>query len=125
VEAGDEGRAWLAACQWVDDTPALSGVAWVQWLADCYQHKQLVEGRMRIGGRPARLDHITAAVLRISGRRDIVTPPHQNAQRAHLPAAVEFSGVHVPAGHVGMVVGPTARSDVYEPLQRWLAPRSG
>lgn len=125
MEAGDEGRAWLAACQWVDDTPALSGVAWVQWLADCYQANELVEGRLLIDGRPARLDLITAAVLRISGRRDVVTPPNQNAQRAHMPAAADFSRVHVPAGHVGMVAGPTARSDVYEPLRRWLAPRSG
>lgn len=125
METDDDGRAWLGACQWVDDSPALSGIAWVEWLADCYWSNKLVHGRMRIGGRAARLDHITAAVLRISGRRDVVTPPHQNARAAHLPAAAEFSAVHVPAGHVGMVAGPTARRDVYEPLRRWLAPRSG
>ena len=124
VAAGGEGRLWLAVCQWVDDSPPLAGTAWVQWLEGCYQHNDLVGDRMSIAGRPVRLDRVTAAVLRISGRRDVVTPPHQTARREHLPAAAGFSALHVPAGHVGLIVGPTARRAVYEPLGRWLGERS-
>jgi polyhydroxyalkanoate synthase len=121
----EDGRAWLGACQWVDDSPPLSGTAWVQWLAGCYQRNDLVRGRMRIGGRRVELGRVTADVLRIRGRRDVVTPPHQTARPAHLPAARGFATVEAPAGHVGLIVGPAARTTMYQPLGRWLATRSG
>jgi polyhydroxyalkanoate synthase len=96
----------------------------VQWLAGCYQHNDLVHGRMQIGGRRVLLDQITADVLKISGRRDVVTPPHQTARAAHMPAARGFTTVDVPAGHVGLIVGPNARTTMFEPMARWLAARS-
>jgi polyhydroxyalkanoate synthase len=124
MAASEEGRAWLGACQWVDDSPPLSGTAWVQWLAGCYQRNDLVHGRMRIGDRQVLLDHITADVLKISGRRDVVTPPHQTARATHMPAARGFTTVDAPAGHVGLIVGPTARTTMFEPMAGWLGARS-
>lgn len=125
MAASDEGRAWLGACQWVDDSPPLAGTAWMQWLTGCYQRNDLVHGRMRIGNRHVHLDRITADVLEISGRRDVVTPPHQTARAAHMPSAGGFAPVDAPTGHVGLIVGPTARTTMYEPLARWLGERSG
>ncbi|HSK98349.1 MAG TPA: hypothetical protein VK891_17110, partial [Euzebyales bacterium] len=90
----------------------------------CYQHNDLVGDRMSIAGQPVHLGRVTAAVLRISGRRDVVTPPHQAARREHLPAAAGFAALHVPAGHVGLLVGPTAPQAMYDPLGRWLHDRS-
>jgi polyhydroxyalkanoate synthase len=124
MEASEEGRAWLAACQWVDDSPPLSGTAFVQWLERCYQDNELVRNRMRIGDRAVRLDRVTASVLSINGRRDVVTPPHQVAHGAHFPAADTFSTITARTGHVGLLVGPTARAEMHEPLVRWLARRS-
>lgn len=124
MAATEDGRAWLGACQWVDDSPPVAGTAFVQWLTGCYQHNDLVNGRMRIGGRPVLLERVTSNVLRIAGRRDVVTPPHQTARRAHLPAAAEFSTITAPAGHVGLIVGPGARTGVHRRLTRWLAERA-
>jgi polyhydroxyalkanoate synthase subunit PhaC len=124
MAASEDGRAWLAACQWVDDGPPIARAAFVQWLAACYQRNDLVQGRMAIGGDAVRIDRVTASVLSISGRRDVITPPHQVARGGHFPAAGSFSAVAVAAGHVGLIAGPTARAEVHEPMARWLAGRS-
>jgi poly(3-hydroxyalkanoate) synthetase len=85
-------------------------------LAACYQRNALANGRMRVGDRPVRLREITAEVLRISGRRDVIAPPHQMARAQHVPTAATCTIMHVPAGHVGMTAGPTSHTAVYEPL---------
>lgn len=120
----DEGlRAWLAACQWVDDAVPFPGRAFRQWIRGFYQDNVLASGRLGVSGRPA-LRQITASLLNVVGTRDFVTPMWQSAQTPELIGSEDTHSLIVDAGHVGLVVGPTAKQDVWEPMMAWLAKRS-
>ncbi len=83
----------------------------------------LASGRLGVGGRPA-LRQVTASLLNVVGTRDLVTPMWQSAQTPELVSSEDTHSLIVDAGHVGLVVGPTAKQDVWEPMMAWLAKRS-
>lgn len=123
LERDEALRAWLAICQWVDDAVPFPGRAFRQWIHGFYQDNVLASGRLGVRGRPA-LRRIDASLLNVVGTRDLVTPMWQSAQTPELVASEDVQSLVVDAGHVGLVVGPTARQDVWEPMMAWLAKRS-
>ncbi|MDQ3932678.1 MAG: alpha/beta fold hydrolase [Actinomycetota bacterium] len=123
LERDEALRAWLAICRWVDDAVPFPGRAFRQWIQGFYQENVLASGRLGVRGRPA-LRQITASLLNVVGTRDLVTPMWQSAQTPELVASEDTHSVIVDAGHVGLVVGPTAKQDVWEPIMAWLAKRS-
>jgi polyhydroxyalkanoate synthase len=116
----EEGRVWLAACRWVDESGPVPGPASAQWARALYRDDALVRGTMTVGGRRARLDDVTARVLVFAGQWDIIAPAFQAAVARQFPSAREFVRLDVPAGHVGVHVGPTAPAKVWRPLAEWL-----
>lgn len=121
----EDARAWLGACRWVDDSVALPGAGFVQWIRDFYLSNDLVAGRFEAGGRRVALPNVTAEVLSVAGEGDAVVPVAQTPAARHFPGASSFARLLVDAGHVGLVVGPTARSETWRPLREWILPRSG
>lgn len=123
LERDEDLRAWLAACQWVDDAVPFPARAFRQWIRSFYQDNALASGRLRVRGRPP-LSQVTANLLNVVGTRDAVTPMWQAAPTPELVASEDAESLVVDAGHVGLVVGPTAKQDVWEPMTAWLAKRS-
>jgi polyhydroxyalkanoate synthase len=119
-----EGRVWLAACRWVDESGPLPGPASAQWMRALYRDNAVARGSMTVAGEKVTLEVVTAAVLTIAGRWDAIAPPFQAAVARHFPNAREFVRLDVPAGHVGVHVGPTAPDIAWRPLTDWLAARS-
>lgn len=123
LEREEALRAWLAVCRWVDDAVPFPGRAFRQWIRSFYQGNVLASGRLRVKGRAA-LSQITASVLNIAGTQDTVTPLWQSDRTTELVGSEDTQSLIVEAGHVGLVVGHTARQDVWEPTMAWLAKRS-
>lgn len=119
-----ETGAWLGACRWVDDARSLLGTAFEQWVRECYQQNRLVRGTFRVRGDRVSLAAITADVLILAGTGDYITPAAQATVADRLPGARGRTTLVVDAGHVGLLVGPTAREAVWEPMTGWLTPRS-
>ncbi len=120
----DEGlRAWLAACRWVDDAVPFPGRAFRQWIRSFYQGNLLASGRLRVNGRAA-LSQVTASLLNIAGTQDKVTPLWQSSHTTSMVGSEDTQSLIVDAGHVGLVVGPRAKQDVWEPMMAWLEKRS-
>ncbi|MFN2556883.1 MAG: alpha/beta fold hydrolase [Nitriliruptorales bacterium] len=116
-------RAWLAVCRWVDDAVPFPGRAFRQWIRSFYQGNLLASGRLRVRGRTA-LSQISASVLNIAGSQDSVTPLWQSGHTTDLIGSEDTQSLIVDAGHVGLVVGPNAKQDVWEPMMAWLVERS-
>ncbi len=123
LEGDDALRAWLAVCRWVDDGVPFPGRAFRQWIRSFYQGNVLASGRLRVHGRGA-LSQITASLLNIAGSQDTVTPLWQSNHTTELVGSDDTHSLVVEAGHVGLVVGPTAKQDVWEPMMAWLEKRS-
>ncbi len=124
VAAPEALEAWLGVCAWVDDPVAFPSAALAQWLRDFYQHNRLAKAQLDIGGQRVDLSRITCPVLTVAGARDSVTPLVQATAAAHLIGAPDNTVLRVDAGHLGMVVGPPARTEVWPAISDWIAARS-
>ncbi|MDP8929392.1 MAG: alpha/beta fold hydrolase [Actinomycetota bacterium] len=124
LEQDAEARAWLAACRWVDEAVPMAGASFRQWIRQYYQENRLVRGRLQVGDTTVRLADVAGDVLVLAGRKDGVTPLAQAvAALRHMPKA-RITGHTVDAGHIGLIVGPTAPHSMWAPLARWLQQRS-
>ena len=69
-------------------------------------------GRWRVGGRAIDPAMLACPVLEIASSTDRIVPA---AASAGIGERIDLS-----LGHVGMVVGGTARAALWEPLAAWL-----
>jgi polyhydroxyalkanoate synthase subunit PhaC len=117
-------RSWLGVSKWVDDAAPFPGETFRRWVKDFYQRDKLVKGEMELRGHRVNLSNIRSAVLNISGKWDHVVPPSQTAATTTLARSPDQEYVSLDAGHVGMFVGPGAKSSLWSRVRDWLAPRS-
>jgi polyhydroxyalkanoate synthase subunit PhaC len=118
-------RSWLAVSKWVDDAAPFPGETFRRWVGDFYQRDKLVKGEMELRGHKVNLSNIGCAVLNVSGKWDYVVPPPQTEATTALVRSLDKETVSLDAGHVGMLVGPTAKGSLWPRVREWLAPRSG
>ena len=108
----------------MDDAAPFPGEAFRRWVRDFYQGDRLVKGQVELRGRRVDLSSIECALLNVSGKWDYVVPPSQTEATTALVRGRDKESVSLDAGHVGMLVGPGARS-LWPRVGDWLAPRSG
>ena len=103
---------------WANDGVALAGPVARECLFDWYGDNTPAMGRWRIAGRAVMPEEVAARTLLMVPRRDRIVPPSSAlplAERLPRAKVMMLSG-----GHVGMLTGPRAKTDVYRPLMRWL-----
>jgi polyhydroxyalkanoate synthase len=118
VNGFDAMNQWIA--QFIDYPQG----AFLQFTRDFMQRNQLIEGKMRFGGRVADLGRVRANLLAFAGRSDQIAPPE--AVRAQIDAvgSEDVTFRLAPGGHIGVFSGATAPRYVWQPLAEWLAGRS-
>jgi polyhydroxyalkanoate synthase len=117
-------RSWLAVSKWVDDAAPFPGETFRRWVGDFYQRDKLVKGEVELRGHRVDLSNIRCAVLNVSGKWDYVVSPPQTEATTTLVRSPDKEYVSMDAGHVGMLVGPVAKSNLWPCVREWLAPRS-
>lgn len=126
LSTDEDIRAWLGVCQWVDDPVPLPGRMFRQWMRWFYHDNRLVSGGVQLRDRQVDLSRVNANLLTIAATWDAITPLTQaNAAPSHLGSPDAELLTVEGAGHVGLVVGPRARDEVWRPTVEWLADRSG
>src|ERR671939_1780327 len=113
-------RSWLAVSKWVDDAAPFPGETFRRWVKDFYQRDKLVKGEMELRGHRADLSNIRCAVLNVSGKWDHVVPPSQTAATTTLARSSDKEYVSLDTGHVGMLVGPGAKGNLWLRVGEWL-----
>lgn len=115
---------WLAICKWVDDGVSFPRGAFHQWIRDFYQDNRLVRGQLEIGGCRVDLAEIRCPVLNVAGTLDAVTPQSQTEATVRLVGSGDKEYLVLEAGHLGLVVGPSAKNELWPRLAEWLRGRS-
>ncbi len=111
-------RLFVALEDWLNDGVPLAPTVARECLFDWYGANATARGAWRIGGTPVRPGAIDApALVLVPGRDRIVPPQSASALADALPRARRKV---IAAGHIGLVAGRRARTDVYAPLARWL-----
>lgn len=117
-------RSWLAVSRWVDDAAPFPGAAFHRWVRDFYQRDALAAGRVDLRGHRVDLSEVRCSLLNISGRWDHIVPPSQTAATVALTSSPDATSLTHDAGHVGILVGPSAMAGLWPRVTDWLVARS-
>ena len=109
---------FVALEDWVNDGVPLTGPVARQCLLGWYGENEPMRGRWRVGGEPVRPYRLRQPTLVVVPHNDRIVPPAAAAALAGLvPRAESLTPC---AGHIGMVVGGKALSELWQPLAHWL-----
>jgi polyhydroxyalkanoate synthase len=120
---GAAARLFVAFEDWLADGVPMPAGAAKDLLVNWQIRNQTATGQWRFLGGRVDPGAVTAPALVFAGERDtIAPPPTANALGAVLPGA---EARHPRTGHVGMIVGSAARSQVWRPAAAFLAAHAG
>ena len=111
--ASDEARAFVALEDWANGGAPLTLAAGQQMFDRFFVANRPGLGRWWIGGTRITPRALACPAVEFVSRTDRIVPA---ASAARLPDRRELS-----SGHVGMVVGGRARSQLWEPLADWIS----
>jgi polyhydroxyalkanoate synthase subunit PhaC len=117
-------ESFLAASEWVDDDVPFPGEAFRSWVLDFYRHDRLARGELALRGLRVDLSSVRVPVLNVAGKEDLVCPPPQSEAAMDHIGSRDKELLVLEAGHVGLMVGPVARRELWPHLASWLGQRS-
>ena len=116
--AAPEAAAFVALEDWLNDGVGLALPVALECIVGWYGANTPAAGAWRVAGTAVRPADIAPPTLVMVPRDDRIVPPASaRALATALPAATVRTP---PAGHVGMVAGRRAASQVWRPLADWL-----
>ncbi|MGH6782429.1 MAG: alpha/beta hydrolase, partial [Sphingomonadaceae bacterium] len=111
--ASDAAAAFVALEDWANGGAPLTLAAGQQAFEDFFGRDVPGQGAWRVAGKQILPEEIACPVLDIVSLKDKIVPA---ATATGLPNRMELG-----AGHVGMIVGRTARETLWQPLLQWLS----
>jgi polyhydroxyalkanoate synthase len=117
----DALAAHNALINWSTDHIPFPGAAFVQVVELFVRQGALLAGEVPLGGRVVRLDAITCPVLSITGARDNLVAAAASRPLPGLLPSAALTTVELPAGHVGLFAGRSARTKCVPAIVGWLA----
>jgi polyhydroxyalkanoate synthase subunit PhaC len=123
-----EGRpvrgSYQAMAKWVADNPPFPGKAYREWTKWMYQENRLVQGRLRL--RDARVDlrRIEQNLLVVTAGADHIAPRESTVPLLDLVSSRDVTHLARDGGHIGLMAGSKAKTQIWPELAGWLAVRS-
>jgi len=114
-------RDFVALEDWANDGVPLAAAVARECLFEWYGTNAPARGQWRIDGRPVLPEEVRVPTLGIVPGHDRIVPAD-----SALPLVGRIAGARlkvVAGGHVGLLTGPRARTDVVAPLVRWIRRR--
>lgn len=111
ASAPDSGavEAHAAMANWVRDHVNFPGVAFKQFVKDFLMDNGFINGSARTGSKRVDLSRIEIPILSVVAERDDLIPPPVSFPLRGLVDEELYEEVVLPAGHVGLVLGGTAK----------------
>lgn len=117
-------ESWLSMNKWVNDGVPFAGAAFRQWIQEFYLGNKLASGQLYMRGQKVDMQRITTSLLNIVAERDHIALPSQSTPIMNLVGSTDKQQITLPGGHVGLVVGRGASTQLWPALHEWLALRS-
>ena len=106
-------RRFVRLEDWANDGPPLTLAAAKELFFDLYQADRSGKGDWHVAGAPVDPADVKAPILEIVSTTDRIVPA------AATPG--QSKPLSIALGHVGMIVGSRARTQLWEPLAAWLS----
>jgi polyhydroxyalkanoate synthase subunit PhaC len=109
---------------WNTHNVPFPGAAYTTYIRELYQENRLVKREHVVRGERVDLSRIECPVLAIAADRDAICPADAAFAIAGHVGSDDVECLTVPGGHVGSVVGRTARTKLYPKIADWIAQRA-
>jgi polyhydroxyalkanoate synthase len=119
-DAGFDPRGWQAMYRWVNEGTPFPSAAYHQWITEFYQENKLSKGKLQMDGRPVRLAAITLPFLSVAALSDTIAPRPTTSKTLSKVGSRDKNEILLEGGHVGIVVGRTARAELWPRVTEWL-----
>jgi len=116
-------HGWQAMFRWVNEGVAFPAGCYRQWIGEFYQHNKLVKGELQMDGRKVLLSSIRCPILNVVASHDLIAPRPTTSAILQMVSSQDKDEVIVKGGHVGIVVGKAAATDLWPKVGAWLAAR--
>jgi polyhydroxyalkanoate synthase len=120
----DYVKSYRMMKRWSSETLPLAGEYFRQTVKELIRKNGLIEGTLRVGGRPVDLRRIRVPLLHFIAQHDHIVSPDCARPLVALAGSADKEEVVLPGGHVSVVAGPNAVKRMWPRLDQWLAPRS-
>ncbi len=110
--------------KWVADNPNFPGRAWAQWIQLMYRDGSLLTGRARLHDRSVDLGRIDQNLLVVTAGADHIAPRAGTMPIFDVVASRDVTHIDRPGGHIGLIAGSAARTQIWPDIAAWLAERS-
>jgi polyhydroxyalkanoate synthase len=110
---------FVAVEDWLNDGVALSAPVARECLFDWFLDNTPMNGRWQVGGLPIQPQHLTCPALLVSPTRDTIVP-QDCAFALAKQLQTSFDCLTPNTGHIGMVAGRKALTEMWEPVAGWL-----
>jgi polyhydroxyalkanoate synthase len=117
-------ESWLAMNKWVNDGIPMAGETFRRWVIDFYRNNKLVKGKLTLGGKRVSLKNLDCSLLSIIADRDHLVPPDMSSTLVDMISSEDKTQHIISAGHVGMVAGRGAVTQLWPLIANWLEQRS-
>jgi polyhydroxyalkanoate synthase len=114
---------WQAMSRWVNDAVPFASTAYRQWITEFYQHNKLARGTLVLAGQRVRLERIRCPLLNVAGSADTITPRSTTDTILQLVGSEDKEELVLQGGHVGILVGRSASTELWPRVARWLEQR--
>lgn len=114
-------QAIRALTDWAHDHVPFPGAAFVEMINSLSRDNALLTGEVVLADRLRRLADITCPFLNVYGLHDHVTPPRSVAPLTERVGSTQADALAVEAGHIGLLVGGSARKQTLPKITEWLA----
>jgi len=117
--------AFQPMAKWVADNPPFPSRAFREWITWMYKEDRLINGRLRLRGRPVDVGAIDQNLLVVTAGADHIVPRRDTMPILDLVSSEDVTHFDRPGGHIGLMAGSKARRELWPDLAAWLQQRSG
>jgi polyhydroxyalkanoate synthase len=110
--------------RWICDQPPVPGAAFRQLVDDWLRPDAFRTDRLRLDGRPVRLQAIRHPTLSVVAMRDEIVPPAAALPIASVLESADLEMLRLDAGHVGLAASRKAVKVTIPAIVRWLTEHS-
>lgn len=110
--------------RWSNDMLPLAGEYFRETVKQLTWDNALIEGTMKIGGRPVELDRISCPFLHITAEHDHIVTTEASAPLIGMIGSQDKEQVVLKGGHVSLIAGPNAVRRMWPKLDQWLGEKS-
>jgi polyhydroxyalkanoate synthase subunit PhaC len=126
VSAGTANRvAYQSMAKWVGDNPRFPATAFSDWITWVYKENRLAKGTLRLRGRLVDYAAIRRqSVLVVTAAADHIAPREGTLPFLDLVTTDDLTYLDRPGGHIGLMAGSKARTQIWPDIAAWMARRS-